>query len=164
VEPERLVVGRVAKAHGIRGEVAIDVLSDAPDRFTEGARLYAGDRELIIGTSREHQGRMLVRFEGIEDRTEAELLRDEELTIPSTEARALEDWSFYPHQLIDAEVVDTEGRTLGRMKRIDESPGADLWVVTTNGSEVLVPAVREIVRDVDVVAHRITLDPPEGLF
>jgi 16S rRNA processing protein RimM len=164
MEPERLIVGRVAKAHGIRGEVAIDLYSDAPDRFAPGARLLAGDDIFIVETSREHQGRVLVRFEGVRDRNGAERLRGTELTIAASDARALEEWSFYPHQLVGLSVVDTEGRALGTMTRVDESPGGDLWIVKTDDSEVLMPAVREIVRDVDLEKNRIVVEPPEGLF
>ena len=165
MDPERLVVGRIAKAHGISGEVAIDVLSDAPDRFAVGARVFVGDRSLTVATARAHQGRLLVRFDGVSDRTEAEALRGTELTIPAQEAHTLDDeWSFYPHQLVGFAVTDEKGETLGTMKRVDESPGADLWVVGARGREVLVPAVRDIVVAVDLDERRIVLRPPDGLF
>jgi 16S rRNA processing protein RimM len=165
VDPERLVVGRIAKAHGINGEVAVDVLSDAPDRFGQGARVFAGDRTLTVATARAHHGRLLVRFEEVPDRNGAEALRGTELTIPAEEAAALDDeWSFYPHQLVGFAVTDEKGETLGTMIRVDESPGADLWVVGARGREVLVPAVRDIVVAVDLDARVIVLRPPDGLF
>lgn len=165
MNPERLIVGRVAKAHGIQGEVAIEVVSDAPDRFASGARVFAGDRSLIVATSRSHQGRLLVRFDEVPDRSAAEALRGTELTIPAEEAHALEDeWSFYPHQLIGFAVTDENGTTLGTMTRVDESPGADLWVVGARNGEVLVPAVRDIVVAVDLEKKTIVLRPPDGLF
>jgi 16S rRNA processing protein RimM len=165
VDPERLVVGRIAKAHGINGEVSIDVLSDAPDRFAVGARVLVDDRALTVATARAHQGRLLVRFDGVSDRNGAEALRGAELTIPAEEAHQLEDdWSFYPHQLVGFAVTDEKGETLGTMTRVDESPGADLWVVGARGREVLVPAVREIVVAVDLDERRIVLRPPDGLF
>jgi 16S rRNA processing protein RimM len=165
VQPERLVVGRIAKAHGIRGEVAIDVISDAPDRFAPGARVYAGERPLTVASSRSHQGRELVLFEEVPDRNAAEMLRGVELTIPFSDAREIDDaWSFYPHQLVGLAVVDEAGTTLGTMQRVDESPGGDLWVVRSDGRDVLVPAVRDIVREVDLENKKIVLHPPDGLF
>jgi 16S rRNA processing protein RimM len=165
VDPERLVVGRIAKAHGLNGEVSIDVLSDAPDRFAVGARVFADDLALTVATARAHQGRLLVRFGGVSDRNGAEALRGAELTIPAEEAHQLEDdWSFYPHQLVGFAVTDEKGETLGTMTRVDESPGADLWVVGSHGREVLVPAVRDIVVAVDLDERRIVLRPPDGLF
>jgi len=165
VEPERLVVGRIAKAHGIRGEVAIDVLSDEPARFAPGARVFVGERALTVATSRAHHDRLLVRFDDVPDRSAAEALQGAELTIPADEAGALDDeWSFYPHQLAGLTVTDEDGHTLGTMDRVDESPSADLWVVRAHGREVLVPAVRDIVIRVDLDAQTIVLRPPEGLF
>ena len=162
--PERLVVGRIAKAHGIRGEVAIDVYSDAPDRFIPGAQLFAGDAALTVSVARAHQGRLLVLFDEIPDRTAAEALRGQELTIPAAEAQVLGEWSFYPHELAGLSVVDEAGRTLGTMLRVDESPANDIWVVQAGEEEVLVPAVRDIVVSVDVGARTIVLRPPDGLF
>lgn len=165
MNPERLIVGRIAKAHGLNGEVAIDVVSDAPDRFASGARVFAGDRPMTVATSRAHQGRLLVRFDEVPDRTAAESLRGTELTIPAEEARALDDeWSFYPHQLVGFAVTDENGAALGTMTRVDESPGADLWVVRARDGEVLVPAVRDIVVSVDLEKRTIVLRPPDGLF
>ncbi len=165
MKPERLVVGRIAKAHGIRGEVAIDVASDEPSRFAPGARLQAGDRTLTVSGSRPHQGRLLVLFDGVSDRNAAETLTGAELTIPFEEARALEDeWSFYPHQLEGLKVTDEGGQELGTMARVEESPASDLWVVRAQGRDVLVPAVRDIVVRVDLDGGTIVLRPPEGLF
>jgi len=165
VKPERLVVGRIAKAHGIRGEVAIDLVSDEPARFAPGARVQAGDRPLTVAASRPHQGRLLVLFEEVPDRNVAETLMGADLTIPFEEARALEDdWSFYPHQLAGLKVTDESGQELGTMARVEESPASDLWVVRAQGRDVLVPAVRDIVVRVDLDAGTIVLRPPEGLF
>jgi 16S rRNA processing protein RimM len=164
VGPERLVVGRIAKAHGIRGEVAIDVYSDAPDRFIPGARLEAGNATLTVASARAHHDRLLVLFEGVDDRTAAEALRGTELTIPATDAHPLGEWSFYPHQLAGLAVVDEAGRALGTMVRVDESPANDVWVVEAQKREILVPAVRDIVVSVDLDARTIVLRPPEGLF
>jgi len=164
LESERLVVGRVAKAHGLNGEVAVDVYSDDPDRFQPGARVFINEREITIATARAHQGRMLVRFEDVTDRTMAEALRGGELTIPREEARELGEGSFYPHELAGMSVEDESGRTLGTMVRVDESPASDLWVVRSGNREVLMPAVRDIVIAVDADRNAIVVRPPDGLF
>jgi 16S rRNA processing protein RimM len=164
VVPERLVVGRIAKAHGIRGEVAVEVLSDAPNRFDPGARFFVQDRTLTVKAARAHHDRLLVRFAEVSDRSDAEALHGVELTIPAEEAHPLDGWSFYPHQLEGLTVIDEDGRTLGTMLRVEESPASDLWVVRVAGREVLVPAVRDIVVSVDLVSRRIVLRPPEDLF
>jgi 16S rRNA processing protein RimM len=164
MNPARLEVGRIEKAHGIRGEVSVSVSSDAPQRFAAGAILYDGERALTIKASRAHHDRMLVSFEGIQDRNAAEALRGIVLSIPAEDAAPLAEWSFYPHQLEGLEVVDASGARLGTFARVEETAASDIWVVRSGTREVLVPAVRAIVRAVDLDARRIVLDPPEGLF
>lgn len=167
--PGRLVVGRVLRPHGAGGEVLVEVLSDAPERFAPGSRLGAGDpdhaaRALTVAAARPHQGRLLVRFEEIGDRDAVDALRGAALTIAEDEARALPEGSFYPHQLEGLDVVDEDGRALGTLVRVDPGPAHDHWVVSDGRREVLVPAVADIVRAVDLGARRIVLHPPDGLF
>lgn len=161
---ERLVVGRVVKPHGIRGEVVLDVLTDVPERFEPGARVAVGARALTVESARRHQGRLLVKFAEVPDRNGAEELRGAALTVDESEAAPLAEGSYYPWQLEGFDVVDTTGATLGTFARAEEGVANDLWVVRTGAREVLVPAVKEIVVDVDLDARRIMLDPPEGLF
>lgn len=162
--PGRLIVGRVAKAHGIRGEVAVEVLSDDPQRFAPGARLLHGADELEVETVRPHQGRLLVKFASVPDRTAAEALRGARLEVEASRAWQPPEGSYFPHQLEGFDVVGPDGARLGALVRVEESPANDLWVVETGEGEVLVPAVRQIVVGVDLAARRIVVDPPEGLF
>lgn len=163
---ERLTIGRIAKAHGILGEVAIEIHTDVAERFAPGATVRIDpDLELTIKSARPHQGRVLVRFEGIGDRNGAEALRGRWLSVDAASTPAPEDpWSFWEFQLDGAVVVDTDGTRLGVFTRAEHARSGDLWVVTTPNGEVLVPAVRAIIRDVNVETKTIVLDPPEGLF
>jgi 16S rRNA processing protein RimM len=160
----RLVVGRIVKPHGIKGEVVVQPETDNPERLSRGAKVFLRDTETTIVASRPHQGRVLVLFSGIADRNAAESLRNVELQIDAEEAMELPDGSYYPHQLQGFEVVDAAGDPLGTLTRVEENPANDLWVVSSPAGEVLVPAVRQIVVDVDLSARRITLSPPEGMF
>lgn len=161
---EPVPVGRVAKAHGIRGEVSIEILSDHPERFAVGALLGHRDAQLTVETVRPHQGRLLVKFEEVADRNDAERLRGAMLTVPSAERLPLPEGRYYPSDLVGLDVVAADGTTLGRFARVVESPAHDLWAVAVGAREVLVPAVEAFIVSVDLPARRITLDPPEGLF
>jgi 16S rRNA processing protein RimM len=164
---DRLIVGRVAKAHGIKGEVAIEIHTDVPEiRFAPGAHLRADpDIDLTVATSREHQGRVLVRFESVPDRNGAEALRGRWLSIDAADLQPLDDpWSFWGFELEGAAVTDTTGTKLGTFVGVQEGKVDDLWIVRTPNGNVLVPAVKQIVVSVDVGAKQIVLDPPEGLF
>ncbi|MDQ3988638.1 MAG: ribosome maturation factor RimM [Actinomycetota bacterium] len=165
------LVGRVGRPHGIRGEVGVAVRTDAPDeRFTVGAQLAAGEgRVLTVSSVRPHAGRLLVRFEGVDDRVGAEALRGTLLTVDVRTLAPIEDPDeFHDHELEGLLVVDTTGAELGTVREVLHNPGGDLLVIATEPAtepgEVLVPFVREIVPDVDLAGRRVVLEPPEGLF
>jgi 16S rRNA processing protein RimM len=106
-----VTVGRIVKAHGIRGEVVVDVLSDVPGRFDVGADVQLDGEPVAIVGSRPHQGRLLVRLAGVEDRTAAELLRGK--VFEAEPADVSEEETYYAHELVGMEVVDAEGGGLG---------------------------------------------------
>jgi len=167
--PERLVVGRIAKLHGLNGEVVVEVLSDAPDRFARGSKVQAGDpdaatRTLTVSTARVHQNRLLVRFYEVPDRSTAEPLHGALLSIAASDAAPLPEGRYYSWQLEGLEVVDEEGRHLGTLDRILERAGNDVWVVATDDGEAMVPAVDEFVRSVDLDARRVVVHVIPGLF
>lgn len=161
---ERLVVGRIAKAHGIRGEVAVEVLTDHADRFAVDSVLQGPNGPLTVAASRPHQGRLLVLFAEVLDRNTAEALRGEVLTIAGEAAQPLPEGRWYPHQLEGLAVhLAGSGEKVGRFSHVVETPAHDLWVVrTVESREVMVPV--NFVEDVDLDAKRITIAPPEGLF
>ncbi|MFP5309010.1 MAG: ribosome maturation factor RimM [Actinomycetes bacterium] len=163
-----VLVGRVVKPHGIRGEVAVDVLSDVDGRFAPGAELTGRGRTWVVETSRPHQGRALVRFEGVPDRTAAEALRG--LTLHAPPAADLDDALFWAHELVGLEVVHgDDGRLLGVVADLVELPpaaGYDLLEVVHEGRTWLLPAVDELVEveELDGGGYRlVVVDPPEGL-
>jgi len=154
--PPRLEVARVGRAHGLRGEVAVTFTSNRPERTEVGARLYAGDRELVITTARRHQGRWLVRFAGIDDRTQAEHLLGAVLTgdVPDGDRAGAGLWV---HEMIGCSVVDGDGRELGNVASVEANPAHDLLVLDGGA---LIP----IVFVTEHTAGRITVDPPAGLL
>jgi 16S rRNA processing protein RimM len=156
---DRLVVGRIGRAHGLRGEVAVTFSSNRPERTAPGAVLYAGERELVIDAARPHQGRMLVHFAGVEDRTAAEGLLGVELTADplAGDADVLDDDELWVHEVVGAEVVDRAGAPVGRVTAVEANPAHDLLVLDGGA---LVPMVF-------VVEHRdgvLVIDPPDGLL
>lgn len=160
---ERLVIGRVAKAHGIRGEVAVEPLTDHADRFAVGASMSGPEGLLTVVASRPHQSRLLVLFKEIPDRNAAERLRGAELTVDASEAKPLPEGRWYLHQLEGLDVLLPDGTAVGKMVDVEENPAHDLWVVEReNGRRVRVPVV--FVTDVDLDEATIRIAPPEGLL
>ena len=157
---DRLAVGRVSRAHGTSGEVAVRPLSEVDARFAPGSALLLEDgRRLTVRSSRPHGHRLLVRFEEVPDRTSAEELRGELLLVPASEAPELAEGSFWPHDLVGCEVVTEEGRTLGPVTEVLHNPANDLWVT----ERALVPAIRGLVVKVDTDARRIVVRDLPGL-
>ncbi|MGQ5262137.1 ribosome maturation factor RimM [Micromonospora sp. ZYX-F-536] len=183
----QLVVGRIGKPHGVRGEVTVEVRTDEPEaRFAPGLVLrtepgavpppepadgrpgvpFRVPPELTIEAARFHQGRMLVAFEGVLDRDGAEALRGTLLLVDSADVEPPEDpEEFHDHQLVGLAVVTPAGERLGEVARIDHAPSSDLLVLRRpEGRTALIPFVRAIVPEVDLAGGRVIVDPPAGLL
>jgi 16S rRNA processing protein RimM len=153
--PARLEIGRVGRAHGVRGDVMVSLTTNRTERVQPGAVLHAGDRVLVVASGRPHQGRFIVHFEGVDSREAAEALRGELLTAePLADAG---DGELWVHEVIGSRVVDRAGAELGRVVAVEANPAHDLLVLDGGG---LVP----IVFVVDHGPGIVTVDPPAGLL
>ncbi|MFF6784508.1 ribosome maturation factor RimM [Streptomyces sp. NPDC012510] len=166
----QLVVARIGRAHGIKGEVTVEVRTDEPElRLAPGAVLLtdpAPTGPLTIESGRVHSGRLLLRFEGVRDRNAAEALRNT-LLIAEVDPEELpeEEDEYYDHQLMDLDVVTVDGVEVGRITEISHLPSQDLFIVERpDGSEVMIPFVEEIVTEIDLREQRAVVDPPPGLI
>lgn len=166
----QLVVARIGRAHGIKGEVTVEVRTDEPElRLGPGAVLAtdpASTGPLTIESGRVHSGRLVLRFDGVRDRTQAEALRNT-LLIAEVDPEELPDdpEEFYDHQLADLDVVTREGEHVGRIEEVAHLPAQDLLIVKReDGGEVLIPFVTEIVPEIDLEEQRVVIDPPPGLI
>ncbi|MER5552653.1 ribosome maturation factor RimM [Streptomyces sp. NPDC002793] len=166
----QLVVARIGRAHGIKGEVTVEVRTDEPElRLGPGAVLATEPAQvgpLTIETGRVHSGRLLLRFDGVRDRTGAEALRNTLLIAEVDPAELPEDpEEFYDHQLMDLDVVLADGTEIGRITEITHLPSQDLFIVERpDGSEVMIPFVEEIVAEIDLEEQRAVITPPPGLI
>ena len=166
----QLVVGRIGRAHGIRGEVSVDVRTDDPDRrFVAGSVLDTdppGAGPLTVTAARPHAGRLLVAFAGVADRSGAEALRGTLLVVDSATTPELSDpEEFWDHQLVGLAALDPTGRPLGVVEDVLHPPSADLLAIRRDdGTELLVPFVAAIVVEVDLSGGRLVVDPPPGLL
>jgi 16S rRNA processing protein RimM len=164
-------VGRVLRPHGIKGELSVEILSDAPERFAAGAELGVGDPDgakplasAVVRAARLHQGRLLLSLEGVEDRDAADRLRGAWLSIPVASARPLDPDEFWPHQLVGLAVVDREGRERGRVADVVPGSAHDLLSVELpGGATALVPAVAALVT-VELEEGRVLVDAVPGLL
>jgi 16S rRNA processing protein RimM len=169
---ELLVVGRIGRAHGIRGDVTIEVRTDAPEvRFAPGSVLRTEPETagpLTVERARMQSGRLVVRFEGFTDRTAAEALRDVLIVIDADDTGPAGEPGedvWWDHELLDLEARTSEGQLLGLVSDVLHTPAGELLAIRRpDGAELLVPFVSEIVPIVDVPAGRVVVNPPAGLL
>jgi 16S rRNA processing protein RimM len=155
----------------VRGELSVEVLSDAPERFAPGAELGVGDPDgpvppasATVRAARLHQGRLLLTLEGVASRDAADRLRGAWLSIPAASARPLGKGEFWPHQLVGLAVVDRRGRERGRVADVVPGAAHDLLAVELpDGGSALVPAVAALVT-VELEAGRVLVDAVPGLL
>lgn len=160
---ERVEVGRILRPHGVRGEVAVEPYSEVEDRFDRGAELLLGGRSLTVATVRPHRGGLLVRFDGVDDREAAEALRGGVLEILREAVPEAPEGTWYYFQLVGCRCRDRREGDLGEVVDVIEDGGGVLLDVRAAGRRLLVPFVRDFVREVDPEARRLELDLPEGL-
>ena len=166
-----LVVGRVVKAHGISGEVVVEVRTDDPDaRFARGTTLRGRtrggtERQFCVETVREHAGRLLIRLVGVADRNAADALRGTVFIVDTADLPAIEDPDeFYDHELEGMTVVTVDGATVGVLGEVLHTAAGELLSVKADHREVLVPFVSAIVTSVSRETGTVTIDPPDGLL
>ena len=167
-EPRELVViGRVVKPQGRRGEVLVHPLSDRPDRFPSLRRAFVAGpddeaREVQVTSSWPHKGRQVLKIEGVDSINDAELLRGCEIRIAEDELADLPEGSYYHHQLNGLRVIDADDLEIGVVEDIMETgAGAPVLVVRGEGGETLVPLATDFVREVDLAEQRILIEKPE---
>jgi len=164
------VIGEIVRPHGLRGEMRVMPLTDDPSRFSRLEQCVLWDAARDVREARRLRGArtagdtLLVTLAGCETPEAARSLTGRLIAIPEREVLPLRAGTFYPWQLEGAVVVTEDGREVGRMAGVEQGPGQDRWIVRDGVREHLIPAVADIVLEVDVAAGRIVIRPPDGLL
>jgi 16S rRNA processing protein RimM len=166
-----IAVALVRRAHGLDGELLVQLLTGDPETVFEEGRVFlvmggagGAPERLTLEASRRHRGGLLLAFREIADRAAAERLRGLDLAVPVDELRELAKDEFFLHDLVGYVVVRADGSAIGAVATVYETGGQMLLGVAEDGREVLVPFGRQVVMDVDRDARRIVIDPPPGLL
>lgn len=153
---------------GVGGELKVRVLTDIPNRFAELEAVYVGEAHTrrVIERVRPYKGDMiLVKLEGIDDATTAETLRDADLSIPVSELAKLPPDSYYQHDIIGLRVFALDDRPLGTIVDIIVTGSNDVYVVKMDdGTQQLIPAIKEVIKHIDLIRHTMHIDPIPGLL
>jgi 16S rRNA processing protein RimM len=169
MEDDLLLVGRVARAHGIRGQVVVNPETDfAEERFRAGQVLLMGPADRAeqreIREVRFHHGRPIIALAGVETIDAAEALSGTELWMPAAALGPLPEGVFYRHDLVGCDVRDTHEAVIGRVTAVEGTLDRSHLIVDCGGAETMIPLVAPICVRVDVPGRRIVVDPPEGLL
>ncbi len=164
-----LAIGQVVRAHGIRGEISVAVLTDFPERLDTTEWVYLGNEfeadAYRLEKYRWHKKNVLLTLAGVTDRTQAEQLRGQLVQVPVEEAVPLPEGDYYLYQLKGLQVITTDGKVLGKITNILETKANDVYVVKGDGpQEILLPAIPDVVKAIDIQKGRMIVKLIEGLI
>jgi 16S rRNA processing protein RimM len=166
---DRIALGIIRKAHGVRGEASVEAWSDSPERFTDlrAVTLVSPDedetRQAIIESVRIHAGRALVKFSGIESPEDVQKLQNWTIEIPEADARKLDADEYFLHDLVGLTLIDAEGQDRGKVVEVEETGAGLLLVVEGPKGRFDVPFAAEICTKVDLDAKTIDVSLPVGI-
>lgn len=166
---DMVLVGRIARAHGNRGQVIVDPATDFPDeRFKAGSELFVRRDDAVesvtIREVRFHRGRPIIGLAGIETMDEAEALAGSELRIAPDALQALPAGSYYHHDLVGCSVETPRGEKVGEVRAVEGDAGGSRLVVHSSNGDILIPIAEGICVDIDVTGRKVVVEPPEGLL
>lgn len=162
-DPERLIVGRVAAAHGVRGEFRMAVLTNHPEHLPSLRTIYIGEDGTAYHPRRiqVRDRDAVVKVAELTTPEEAAARRGELVRIDRTDAPPLPEGEFYHYQLLGLDVVDLDGQPLGRLAQIVETGANDVYIVVGPNGETLLPAIEAVIREIDLEGGRMVVKPPE---
>lgn len=163
-----LAVGRIVKAHGLQGEISMTVLTDFPERFETTEWVYLGNEfeatAYRVESYRWHKQNILLQLAGVNDRDQAEILRGQFVQIPLEDATPLPEGSYYLYQLIGLEVKTTSDEFLGVISSIIETGANDVYVVEKDGQQILLPAIPDVIKSIDIPTMTMVVQVIDGLI
>jgi 16S rRNA processing protein RimM len=165
MDESTVAVGRITRAHGVQGELAVLVISEVPGRFADGQTVWLEDgRTLTVESSRPHKDRLLVRFREVQSREQAEALQRALLVVPESMSPELPEGSWWDHRIVGCVLETDTGRALGTVHDVIHTAANDVWsAVDDEGTETLIPVLRDVILDVDMDAKRIVVREIPGL-
>jgi 16S rRNA processing protein RimM len=169
-EPRYLAIGQVVGVHGVRGELTVEILTESPDRFGLLNRVFVGleDEEPVawgLESYRLHKGRVLLKLAGCNDRTAAEAFRWQLVQVLREEALPLAEGEYYEYQILGLRVRTAANEYMGEVVEIIDTGAHDVYVIRdADGREILIPAIEDVIRNIDLEAGWLVIEPPEGLL
>ncbi|MGB2799218.1 MAG: ribosome maturation factor RimM [Dehalococcoidia bacterium] len=164
MDSDSIVVGRVVAPWGVKGELKVEVITDFPDRFSPEEQVYIDGSPVTIEMSRWHKGMVILKLANIDSVEAVEKIRGQFIEVPQGQVRSLSENEYYQFQVVGLEVWTTNGEFLGRITQILPTGNNDVYVVRSEDREVLIPAIDDVVKSVELEQGRIVIEVIEGLL
>ena len=163
-QPEFITIGQVLSPWGTKGKLKIRVVTDFPQRFIPSAEIYVNRQPMTIDSAEWHKGKVIIKLNQIDTIEAAQRLRGQPIEIHHSQVHPLPEGQYYHFQLIGLEVWTTQGELLGNITEILTTESNDNYVVRGAKGEILIPAIEDVVKSIDLDSRRITIEPIEGLL
>jgi len=163
-QPEFITIGQILAPWGIKGKLKVKVVTDFPQRFTPLSKIYINRQPMTIDSTEWHKGQAIIKLNTIDDIEDAQRLRGQPVEIHYSQLQTLPEGQYYHFQLIGLEVWTTQGELLGNITEILTTESNDNYVVSGAEGEILVPAIEDVVKSIDLNQGRIVIEVIEGLL
>ena len=163
-ETEYVTIGQILAPWGIKGKLKVEVVTDFPQRFTPGSKIYINQQPMTIDSTEWHKGKAIIKLSTIDSIEDAQRLRGQPIEIHHSQLQPLPEGQYYHFQLIGLEVYTTQGELLGNITEILTAESNDIYVVSGDRGDILIPAIEDVVKSIDLNKGRITIEPIEGLL
>lgn len=160
---EFLTIGRIISPWGIKGDFKVQVLTDFPERFDRKQKIFLDDNELTVERSRPYKSGFIVKLSSIDSIDDVEKVCGKYLEVP-LDQDVLEEGQYFHFQIIGLEVYTDEGRLLGKVTDIFPAGGSDIYIVGDESREILIPAIKDVIKSIDLINKRIIVKLIEGLL
>jgi len=163
-EPEYVTIGQILAPWGIKGKLKVKVVTDFPQRFAPSSKIYINHQPMTIDTAEWRKGKAIIKLSSIDSIEEAQRLRGQPIEIHHSQLQPLPEGQYYHFQLIGLEVETTQGELLGNITEILTAESNDIYVVSGDRGEILIPAIDDVVKSIDRNKGRIVIEPIAGLL
>ena len=163
-ELEFLTIGQILAPWGVKGKLKVKVITDFPQRFAPSSKIYINRQPMTIDSTEQHKGKVIIKLNQIDTIEAAQRLRGQPIEIHHSQLYPLPEGQYYHFQLIGLEVWTTQGELLGNITEILTAESNDNYVVSGDKGEILIPAIEDVVKSIDLDSRRITIEPIEGLL
>lgn len=163
-EPEFITIGQILAPWGNKGQLKVRAVTDFPQRFTPSAEVYIDGQLMIIDGAEWHKGHVAIKLQGIDSIDAAQGLRGHAIEIHHTQLELLPEGQYFHFQIIGLEVWTTTGELLGTVTEILPAKSNDIYIVRGTKGEILIPAIEDVVKSIDLAEERIIIEPIEGLL